>query len=380
MCLSAEPSEANPWGAAASGSCRQSGHSVEGPRVVTEMRRQPTIVDALPKAELHLHLEGSIRPETLTELATRHSVQLTPEEVNARYSYSSFAGFIEAFKWVTSFLRDPDDYALITERLLNELLGQNVVYAEITISAGVMLRRGQSIEANFAAIRETAQSVPFRRLRTAWIFDAARQFGADSAMEVALCSSRLQHSGVVAFGMGGDELCFPAVEFRPAFDRARSAGLRVVCHAGEIGGPASVRDAIELLGAERIGHGIAVMHDPALLESLLMRRIVLENCPTSNLWTGALAKQIERVDASLEDHPLRKFLEAGLSVTLSTDDPGMFHTDLLTEYSRAASLGLSNQQILKLAEQSFHSAFLPPIDQRKLLDDFRVAAESAGLL
>jgi aminodeoxyfutalosine deaminase len=379
-CLSAESSEAKPWGTASAGPCSQSGHPVERPEAVSEMTRQPTVVDTLPKAELHLHLEGSIRPETVRELAARYGVKLTPDEVNVRYRYSNFAGFLETFKWVTSFLRDPDDYALITKRLFKELLRQNVVYAEITISAGVMLRRAQSVEANFAAIREMAQSVPFSGLRTAWIFDAARQFGAGSALEVARWSSRLRHSGVVAFGMGGDELCFPSVIFRPAFDLARSAGLHVVCHAGEIGGQGSVRDAIELLGAERIGHGIAAMHDPALVESLAMRRIALENCPTSNLLTGALARQIERADASLGDHPLRKFLEAGVPVTLSTDDPGLFHTDLLTEYSRAASLGLSHQQILQLAEQSFQSAFLPPIDKRKLLDDFRFAAESAGLL
>src|SRR5580658_5773358 len=147
--------------------------------------RQPTILDALPKAELHLHLEGSIRPETAVELAERHGVTLTVAEVTARYNYNNFAGFIEAFKWVTSFLRDPEDYALITRRLAEELLRQNVVYAEVTISAGVMVRRMQNVEANFEAIRETAQSVPFSRLRVAWIFDAARQFGAEAASEVA---------------------------------------------------------------------------------------------------------------------------------------------------------------------------------------------------
>jgi len=348
--------------------------------VVTELGGQPTIVDALPKAELHLHLEGSIRPETAVELAGRHNVKLTPEEVASRYRYSNFSGFIEVFKWVTSFLQDPADYALVAEELFRELLRQNVVYAEITVSAGVMLRRMQNVEANFTAVRETAERIPFRGLRTAWTFDAARQFGADSAMEVARWSSRLQRSGVVAFGMGGDELSFPTANFRPAFDFARSAGLRVVCHAGEIGGPESVREAIDLLGAERIGHGIAVMRDPALVESLAMRRIVLENCPTSNLLTGALAKQTGKPRATLEDHPLREFLEAGLAVTLSTDDPGMFHTDLITEYSRARSLGLSKQQLLELAEQSFHSAFLPPAEKSKLLLDFRSAAGSEGLL
>jgi aminodeoxyfutalosine deaminase len=347
---------------------------------MTQTSRPSTILDTLPKAELHLHLEGSISPETAVELAARHGTKLTPEEVAARYQYSNFAGFIDVFKWVTSFLRDPQDYALITRRLLEDLLRQNVVYAEITISTGVMLRRMQNVEANFATIRETSQIVSFNRLRTAWIFDAARQFGADSAKEVARWAAKLHNSGVVAFGMGGDEVSFPTANFRPAFDLARSEGLRVVCHAGEIGGPEYVREAIELLGAERIGHGIAVMNDPVLAESLAMRRIVLENCPTSNLCTGALAKQCGKPNASLADHPLPGFLERGLAVTLSTDDPALFHTDLLTEYSRVASLGLSDKQLLQLAEQSFSAAFLPPLEKRQLYDDFRSAAKTAGLL
>jgi len=341
------------------------------------MTRTPTIVDSLPKAETHLHLEGSIRPETAVELAARHEVEITPEAVAGRYAYSNFAGFNEAFKWVTSFLRDPDDYRLVMQRLADELIRQNVVYAEITISVGVMLRRMQNVEANFQAIVETATSVPFRRLRTAFIFDAARQFGADAAMEVARWAAKLQKSGVIAFGMGGDELAFPAANFRPAFDYARSEGLRIVCHAGEIGGPEAVRDAIEILGAERIGHGIAVMRDSALAESFANRKVVLENCLTSNLCTGALARQTGKTDATLADHPLRKFLDRGLVVTLSTDDPAMFGTDLLTEYSKAASLGLSKDQLLGLAEHSFSAAFLPPLDKRKYLDDFRAASKSA---
>jgi aminodeoxyfutalosine deaminase len=342
--------------------------------------RQSTILDSLPKAELHLHLEGSIRPETAVELAGRHGTPITPAEVAARYRYSDFAGFIETFKWVTSFLRDPEDYVLITRKLAEELVRQNVVYAEITISAGVMLRRGQNVEANFAAIRETARSAPFGRLRAAWIFDAARQFGAEAAMDAARWAARFGRSGVVAFGMGGDELALPTANFRSAFDLARGEGLRIVCHAGEIGGPESIREAVEMLGAERIGHGIATMHDPSLSEWLAARSIVLENCLTSNLATGALARQTGIPGASLADHPLAKLLDRGSLVTLSTDDPGMFHTDLLTEYSCAASLGLTNSQLLQLAEQSFHAAFLPPADKSRLLADFRAAAKSTGLL
>jgi aminodeoxyfutalosine deaminase len=346
----------------------------------TKATRLPTIVDALPKAELHLHLEGSVRPEVAVSLAARHGVTLTLEEVQRRYNYSNFNGFLETFKWVTSFLRTPEDYALITRQLCEELLRQNVVYAEVTISAGVMLRRMQNLEATLTAIHDVAQSVPFSRLRTAFILDATRQFGPEPAMEVARWASKLQPLGVVAFGMGGDELAYPTINFRASFDFARHEGLRIVCHAGEVGGPESVSEALDLLGAERIGHGIAVLRDPALAESLATRRVVLENCPTSNLCTGALARQTEKPDASLQDHPLPAFLRRGISVTLSTDDPGMFHTDLLTEYSKVASLGLTNQELLQLAEHSYHAAFLTPGDKRKLLDDFRAAVKSAGLV
>lgn len=346
----------------------------------TPAARQPTAIDALPKAELHVHLEGTIRPETAVELAARHGVKLKLEEVAARYSYSDFLGFLEAFKWVTSYLRTPADYAMITRHLAEELLRQNVVYAEVTISAGVMIRRMQNVEANLTAIQETATSVPFSRLRLAWILDATRQFGADAAVEVARCASQLQRLGVIAFGMGGDELSGPTLNFRPAFNHARNSGLRLVCHAGEIGGPELMREAIDLLGAERIGHGIAAMRDPALAEFLAARHIPLELCPSSNLCTGALAKQTNKQDATLKDYPLPAFLKKGLTVTLSTDDPAMFHTDLLMEYSQAASLGLTSEQLAQLAEQSFGASFLPPMDKRQMLDDFRAAAKSAGLI
>src|ERR1700722_20377114 len=291
---------------------------------ITPTNRKPTVVDALPKAELHLHLEGSIRPATAVELAARHGVKLTLDEVLVRYQDSNFTGFIETFKWLTSFLRDPNDYALITKELAEELIRQNVVYAEVTISAGVMLRRMQNLEANLTAIRDTAQSVPFSRLRLAFILDSARQFGPEPAMEVARWAAKLQPLGVVAYGMGGDEMAYPTINFRAAFDHARSEGLRIVCHAGEIGGPDAVREAIDLLGAQRIGHGIAVMRDPAFAESLAMRRIVLENCVSSNLCTGALALQLQKSGATLEDHPLPDFLKKGILSRYRPTTPACF--------------------------------------------------------
>jgi aminodeoxyfutalosine deaminase len=320
--------------------------------------RVPTVVDKLPKAETHVHLEGSIRPDTAVELAKRHEVALKPESVVARYSYKDFNGFLQTFKWVTSYLQTPEDYALITRKFAEELVAQDVVYAEVTISAGVMLRRNQNIEANLAA----------------------RQFGHEEALKVALEAGRLQKYGVVAFGMGGDELAFPTEHFRPAFDHARQENLRIVCHAGEVGGPALIREAVTLLGAERIGHGIAAMNDPALADWLITRHVTLENCPTSNLCTGALAKQLGKPEAALEDHPLPAFVKRGIPVTLSTDDAALFHTDLLTEYSKAAAIGVTNEQLVKLIDTAYQTSFLPPDQKQKYLNDFRAAAKSAGLV
>ena len=342
--------------------------------------RNPTVVDPLPKAETHVHLEGSIRPDTAVELAARHEVALKRESVLARYSYKDFNGFLQTFKWVTSYLQTPEDYGLITRKFAEELVAQNVVYAEVTISAGVMLRRSQNIEANMQAIRSVADSVPFERLKMVFILDAARQFGHEEALKVAAEAGHLQKYGVVAFGMGGDELAFPTENFRPAFDLARRDGLRIVCHAGEVGGAELIREAVTLLGAERIGHGIAAMNDASLADWLITRHITLENCPTSNLCTGALAKQLAKSEVALEDHPLPAFMKRGLLVTLSTDDPALFHTDLLSEYSKAAAIGLTNPQLVQLAETAYQTSFLPPEQKQKYLSDFRAAAISAGLV
>ena len=338
------------------------------------------LLAALPKAELHLHLEGSISPAVVSALALRRSLAVGPREAARRYAYRDFAGFIEAFKWVTSFLQAPDDYSLITQRLADELLRQNVVYAEVTLSVGVMLRRQQDVEGNFAAIREATEQARARGLRMAWIFDATRQFGARAAMEVATWAARLQSSGVVAFGMGGDELAFPASDFRAVYEFARREGLHVVAHAGEIGGPAGVRDAVTLLGAERIGHGIAAMHDPELMDLLRTRRTPLEVCPTSNLATGALARQLGKPEARLEEHPLKTFFDRGVPVTLSSDDPAMFHTDLLREYSHAVALGFSASELVRVAENSFQAAFLHPEERRPLLEMFQQRTKDLELV
>jgi aminodeoxyfutalosine deaminase len=312
---------------------------------------------SLPKAELHLHLEGSIQPATVCALAARHGVLLTEEEVRRRYAYRDFPEFIEAFKWVTSFLREPQDYALIAHDLAEHLLTQSVVYAEVTLSAGVMLLRKQRPEANFEALLRASEPFESRGLRFNWVFDAVRQFGAEAAMAVVESARQCGSNEIVAFGLGGDELSVPTAEFRAVYERAGEIGLHRLVHAGEVGGPEKIREAIELLGVERIGHGIAAAHDPSLMDLLAERRIPLEICPGSNIRTGALAQQLRRESAQIEDHPLPVLLRHGIPVVLSTDDPAMFQSTLRDEYANALRMGLREDELIRLVEMGFEHAF-----------------------
>jgi len=333
---------------------------------------------ALPKADLHVHLEGSIEPPTVVELAARHGVKLTVQEVAARYAPGDFNQFIAAYLWVTSFLRDPADFALIMERLGESLARQNVLYAEITLSVGVMFRREQDPAANLESIRAAARKIP--SLRCAYILDCVRQWGAEPAMEVARCAASLRNEGAIAFGMGGDELSFPASDFRAAYDFARAAGLHSVVHAGETGDPQAIIDAISELGAERIGHGIAAMRSESLMDSLAQSGVCLEVCPTSNLRTGALARQTGKPAPSEADHPLPMFLRRGVRVSLGADDPAMFETSLTAEYELAQRIGVGPAELARLARTGFQCAFLEPRVRDDLLAAFESGRKAAGLL
>ncbi len=314
-------------------------------------------IAALPKAELHLHLEGSIRPATAAALAARHGLTIKEEEVRKRYAYSDFTTFIEAFKWVTSFVREPADFALIVTDLAEQLLVENVVYAEVTLSIGVMLLRRQNPQANFEAMLAAAERFEAKGLRLNWVFDAVRQFGADFAMQVVDWAKQCNSPRIVAFGVGGNELSVPTKNFQAVYRRAAHCGLHLLMHAGEIGGPEKIREAVELLDVERVGHGIAAIHDPALMDLLAGRRIVLEVCPVSNLRTGALATQIGVAKPSLRQHPLPQLMRHGIPTVLSTDDPSMFHTSLRGEYQHASEMGLNEAELRKLVSNSFDFSF-----------------------
>ena len=326
----------------------------------------PQRIASLKKAELHLHLEGSIRPSLAVALAQHHGTKLTEDEVRRRYAYTDFASFIDAFKWVTSFLRGPKDFALLAADVADQLLTQNVVYSEITLSVGIMLLRGQDPQANFEALLAATQPYEARGLRLNWIFDAARQFGPEPAMQVVEWAHRCNSPRIVAFGIGGDELQIATSEFRGVYLQAANYGLHRLIHAGEIGGPEKIREAIELLGVERIGHGIAAVNDPALMDLLTDRRIALEVCPVSNVCTGALARLLKKDAADISEHPLPELLRHGVPVVLSTDDPAMFHTSLLREYEEANAMGLNEKELAGLVAQSFQQSFLTAAERASL--------------
>jgi len=300
----------------------------------------------MPKAELHVHLEGAVEPENLHELDPATSV----EEFRELYRYQDFDGFLKAFAAIGKRLRTPEDYGLIARRLLERLAAQNVRYAEIIVAAGMVLWKEQEFAPIFEAIEGAgAAAAAASQVEARWILDGVRQFGAEHVMAVARLAAERVDRGVVALGIGGSEQRGPAEWFGEAFTFARSHGLHLTAHAGESAGPESVWAALAL-GAERIGHGIQSIRDPALVEHLRDRQIPLEISITSNLVTGVVKR--------LEEHPVRRLYDAGVPIVLNSDDPAMFGCTLVDEYRLAArAFGFSEAELRGIAQNGFRFGF-----------------------
>ncbi|WSE17488.1 adenosine deaminase [Streptomyces sp. NBC_00118] len=314
-------------------------------------------IAGLPKAELHVHHVGSASPRIVSTLAARHpdsKVPTDPEALADYFTFTDFAHFIDVYLSVVDLVRTPEDVRLLTFEVARDLARQNVRYAELTITPYSSVRRGIDEYAFMEAIedaRKAAEAEFGTVLR--WCFDIPGEAGLESAEETVRLATTdtIRPEGLVSFGLGGPEIGVPRPQFKPYFDRAIAAGLHSVPHAGETTGPGTVWDALVHLGAERIGHGTTSAQDPKLLAHLAEHRIPLEVCPTSNIATRAVK--------TLDEHPIRQFVDAGVVVTVNSDDPPMFGTDLNSEYAVAARLlDLDERGVAALARNAVDASFL----------------------
>jgi aminodeoxyfutalosine deaminase len=315
----------------------------------------------LPKVELHLHLEGTIQPGTLLELSKRHDAEpLTAAAARKLYIYENFSGFMDSFKAVSARLKGPDDYELITYNMIRDLAAQGVVHAEVYISFGIIFYwKNQEVEPYVEAIeRGRVRGEKDFGTTVYWLIDAVRHFGADEAVKVFRKAAELQklYPSIVGIGIGGDEARGSADLFRDSYAEAKAAGLRLTAHAGETTGPESIWAALNI-GAERVGHALSAQNDPELLDVLSAKQIPLELNVTSNIRTGCCK--------SFEEHPVKLYFESGLMVTINSDDPPMFGSNLLEEYVLVQErFEFSLEQMRELAANAVEASFLPP--ERKL--------------
>jgi aminodeoxyfutalosine deaminase len=317
----------------------------------------------LPKAELHLHLEGTIEPATLAELSRRTDVEpLTLEDAEALYQYTDFSGFLIAFKAVTRRLRGPDEYELAAYRMIEQLAAQGVVHAEVYISVGVVyFWRKEEDAADPLLFEKIFAGLERARVRGErdfgvtlyWIFDAVRHFSVPEAQRVFRLAARMreEYPSIIGIGLGGDERVAASEPFREMYAEAAAAGLRLTNHAGETTGPEAIWEALSI-GSERLGHALSAIRDPELIAELQRRQIPLELNPSSNVRTG--------VCPSFAEHPLREYFDKGLLITLNSDDPAFFGSSVENEYRLAHEIhGFDRDQLKAVAKSSFRASFLP---------------------
>ncbi len=324
-------------------------------------------VTALPKAELHVHLEGSIQPELAVTLAARHGVRLPGDErgiegVRAAYRCSDFAGFIAIYLALSRCLQTPADLCDAIDALALRLAAQGVVHAEVTFTPMTHHRRGVALQAMAEGLLAGRAAAAARGVSIAFVFDVVRSFPdqAQGTLDFAGIVAARERDAVAGLGLAGPEHeRYPLAPMLPVFDRARADGFAVLPHAGEFVGAANVRAALDQLGARRIGHGVRAVEDPALVAELAARGIPLEVCPSSNVALG--------VFGSLAEHPLPRLRDAGVEVVLATDDPALFGVELVDEYLRcAAAYGWGEAELAALARASLAHAVLDDAARARL--------------
>jgi adenosine deaminase len=325
---------------------------------------EPDWFDAIPKVELHVHLEGAIPLPALFELVRKYDSGAAGSlgELEARFRYRDFPHFIETWVWKNAFLRELDDFAFIAEAAARGLREQHVLYAEAFCSPPDFAARGLAVGSIVETIRRGLDRVP--GIVVNLVADLVRDFGPERAGRTLDALAEVTGAGVIGIGIGGSEHEFPPAPFAEVFERARGLGFRTSAHAGEAAGPSSVRAALEALRVDRIGHGTRAAEDPALVEVLAARQVPLELCPISNVRTGVVP--------DLAAHPIRAFFERGLLATVNTDDPAMFDTSLAGEYRELARVhGFTRAEICRLVENAARASWLAEGAKAELLARLR---------
>jgi len=331
------------------------------------MTDKPNLTDgdlkALVKADLHVHLVGSAAPHTVADLAARHPEGGVPASVDGLkqfFAFRDFPHFLEVYRLVGRLVRSPEDVVALVRGLTDDMRDQGTAYAEVTVTPVAHLRAGILAADLARALDAGAEAARAQGTDLAWVYDIAGSDGREGARQALDTALNYPPAALIGFGLGGPEATAPRASYRDEFAAARAAGLHSVPHAGESVGPEEVWAAVDDLGAERIGHGIAAARDPQLLDRLRADRITLEICPSSNVATGVVP--------ALASHPLPAFLAAGVPVVLGSDDPPMFGTTLLEEYRRARDhLGLTAAQLRALGRASIEASFAPPAVKQRLL-------------
>jgi adenosine deaminase len=330
-----------------------------------------TFIRRMPKVELHVHLEGSIQPETLLLLAERGGVTLpatTADGLRQWYKFTDFPHFVEIYLTISACIRSPEDIEFIAREFLRGQAAQHILHSEVTFTPYTHYSSNRRIpfEDQIAALGKAREwAARELEISVGWVLDIVRNVRpVEHGLTVADWAISGIGNGVVALGLGGIEAGHPSELFQEAFDRARAAGLPAVPHAGETAGAESVREALRTLKAQRIGHGVRCLEDPGLVAELRERQIPLEVCPTSNVCLG--------VAPSLSEHPLPRLLDEGLYVTINSDDPPMFNTTLTDEYLRASQiLGCGAETIEQLAINAVRASLLPEASRVKMERRFR---------
>jgi adenosine deaminase len=321
-------------------------------------------IEDLPKAELHLHLEGAIPLPALWALIEKYGGDPSlgsPADLRRRLTYPDFPSFIDTWIWKNGFLREYDDFTQIAEAAARDLARQNIFYAEMFFSPSRFEAAGLAPQALATAIRAGFDEVP--EVETWLIADLVRDDGPEKAARTLAAVSEISEAGLVGIGIGGSEHRHPPEQFRDVFADARRRGFSTSAHAGEAAGPDSVRGAIEILGVDRVGHATRAIEDPAVVDLLAERGTPIELCPLSNVATGIIS--------NIADHPARHYWQRGLPITVNTDDPGMFHNMLAEEYMTLhRTFGFTPSEIRQLILNALDAAWRSETERSRLRDRF----------